>query len=113
MIFKQLHWDIFREMDADPTPEQDSTGVNDATPIDTDNQQQTDMLPGIGDEAEVSTLVENVTGQENCQSISDVMHEDSVDSGSKAVDNMELILEDTNVRLKNMFIMNKNNILYV
>jgi len=87
-------------MDADPTPEQDPSGVNDATLMDTDELQKSDMLiPGIGDEAtEVLASVENTTVLENCQSISDVMHEDSMDSGNKADDNMESILEDTNVR---------------
>ena len=98
-IFKQFLLG-FREMDADPTPEQDPSGVNDATLMDTDELQKSDMLiPGIGDEAtEVLASVENTTVLENCQSISDVMHEDSMDSGNKADDNMESILEDTNVR---------------
>ena len=87
-------------MDTDPTLEQDPSGVNDATLMDTDELQKSDMLiPGIGDEAtEVLASVENTTALENCQSISDVMHEDSMDSGNKADDNMESILEDTNVR---------------
>lgn len=101
-------------MDADPTPEQDPSGVNDATLMDTDDQQKSEMLnPGIGDEAaEVLALVENKTVQENCQSISDVTHEDSMDSGNKADDNMESVLEDANVRLK-IGLLNKNNYLYV
>ena len=92
-------------MDADPLPEQGPSGVNDTTLIDTDDQQKSDMLnPGIGDEAaEVLASVENTTGQESCQSISDVAHEDCMDSGNKADDSMESILEDTNVRLKHRF----------
>ena len=102
-IFKWLHLG-FREMDADPTQEQDPSGVNDAALMDTDNQQKSDMFnPGIGDEAGVSTSVENTTAQENCPSISDAMHEESVDFGNKADDSMESILEDTNVRFKNRF----------
>lgn len=88
----------------DPTQEQDPSGVNDAALMDIDNQQKSDMFnPGIGDEAEVSTSVENMTAQENCPSISDAIHEESVDFGNKADDSMESILEDTNVRFKNRF----------
>ena len=89
-------------MDADSIPEQEPSGVNDATLMDTDDQQKSDMLnPSISDEAELLASVENTTAEENCQSISDVTHEDSMDSGNKADDNIESILEDTNVRLRN------------
>ena len=101
LFFKKFHLDC-REMDADPIPEQDPSGINDTTLMDTDNQQKSDMLsPSIGDEVELLSSVENTTAQDNCQSISDVTREDSLDSGNKADDNMESILEDTNVRLKN------------
>ena len=87
-------------MDADSIPEQEPSGVNDATLMDTDDQQKSDMPnPSISDEAELLASVENTTAEGNCQSISDVTHEDSMDSGNKADDNMESILEDTNVRL--------------
>lgn len=90
----------FREMDADPAPDQGPSGVDDVAPMDTDNQQAAEMLPDIGDSS-VSAPAENATGQENCQSISDVIHqEDNVDSVEKADSNMELNPEDTNVRLK-------------
>lgn len=90
-------------MDADPTTDdQGPSGVDDAisTPLDTEcNQQITEMLPGIGD-ASVSTPVEDVTAQEDCQSISDFTQEDNLNPGDKADNNMELNPEDTNVRLK-------------
>ena len=98
-------------MDADPIPEQDPSGINDSTVMDTDDQQKSDMLnPSIGDEAELLASVENTTAQDNCQSIPDVSHEDNIDSGNKADDNMESILEDTNVRLKNGYNVVFNNI---
>ena len=90
-------------MDADPTPEQGPSGVDTGTPMVTDNQQTTEMLPGSTGDSGVTTPVENVAaGQDNCQSISDVaqLQEDNVDSGSKADNNVELHTEDKNVRLK-------------
>lgn len=89
-------------MDAGPIPEQEPSGVNDAMLMGTEDQQKSDMLnPSISDEAELLASVENTTAEEDCQLIPDVTHEDSIDSGNKADDNMESILEDTNVRLKN------------
>ena len=98
IIVISLHWG-FREMDADPAPDQGPSGVDDTPPIDTDDQQAIEMLPGIGDSG-VPTSVEDVTGQETCQSISDVNQDECVDSGSKANNSIEFNPEDTNVRLK-------------
>ena len=93
-------------MDSTPdSNDQDPPGINDATPMDTDNQQTTAELFPIGD-SNVSTSIESVTGQENCQSTCDTQ-EDLVDSGQTDT-NTELVPEDTNVRVKIIIIININ-----